>query len=328
MKIDVFAHVLPLPYKKAMSRLSLSSPHYIEATQSLTDLDVRFRIMDSYEGYVQVLTVAGFQKVIAEAANHSIELARIANDEMAELVSKYPDRFVGAVASLPLNDMDAALTEADRAIQKLGFTGVEIWATNLKPLDRPEYLSLYEAMCRHNLPIWIHPLRMATVPDYVAEDQSLYGINSVFGWLYETSAAMTRLVFARIFDRYPSLKLITHHCGGMVPFFGGRIKAHYDHQDVLQRQEHMRGFEKHPVDYFRMFYADTAVNGSSTALDCGYDFFGASRLLFATDMPFDSELGHASIRETIRAIDEMRIPDVDKNGIYETNARRIMRLPD
>ena len=327
MKIDIFTHVVPSGFKEALNKLSLSPPYYVECTRSLFDLDLRFRIMDKYDGYVQVITVAGFHKVIAEAGAKAVDLAKMVNDEMAELVSKYPDRFVAAVACLPLNHMDAALKEADRAINELRFRGVEIWAGNARPLDLPEYMPLYEEMCRYNLPIWIHPVRTAAVPDYSIENESKYGINSLFGWVYETTTAMTRLVFSRVLKSYPDIKFITHHCGAMVPYLAARIVAHYDNYEMVWRHTYNQGLTKHPIEYFRMFYADTALNGNPSALTCGYDFFGVEHLLFATDMPMDSQLGHVSIRETIRAIEEMDISVSDKKKIYEDNARKLLRLP-
>lgn len=327
MKIDIFAHIVPPRYGETVNKMSLIAPDYIERTASLNDLDLRFRIMDKYDEYVQVVTVPGFHRVITEGKEKAVDLAQRANDEMAELVLKYPDRFAGAVASLPLNDMDAALKEADRAINELRFRGVEIWATNEKPLDLPEFMPLYEKMCHYNLPIWIHPMRMPTVPDYTCENESKYGINSLFGWVYETTTAMTRLVFGRVLQDYPDIKFITHHCGAMVPYLAERIVSHYDNYEMIWKRTYKKGLKKSPIEYFRMFYNDTALNGSTAGLTCGYSFFGADHLLFATDMPFDSQLGHVSIRETIRSIEEMDIPASDKKKIYADNARKLMRLP-
>lgn len=327
MKIDVFAHLVPQKYSESVQRLSLVNPDYIEKTGSLTDLDLRFRIMDKYEEYVQILTIPGFHRIITEGKDKAVELAKRGNDELAELIVKYPDRFVGAVASLPLNNMDEALLETRRTIEELKFRGVEIWATPLKPLDSEEYFPLYEEMCRHNLPIWIHPMRATSVPDYNNEKESKYGINSVFGWVYETTTAMTRLVFGRVLQRFPDIKFITHHCGAMVPFLAGRIVSHYDNYEMIWRRDYMKGLTRHPIEYFRMFYNDTAVNGSTAALNCAYDFFGADHLLFATDMPFDSQLGDVSIRETIRSINEMNISDSERKKIFEGNVRILTRLP-
>jgi predicted TIM-barrel fold metal-dependent hydrolase len=152
--------------------------------------------MDEYEGLTQVLTLASPPIEKAVDTKEAIELSRMANDEMAELVQKYPDRFIGAVASLPMNDPDSALKEVDRAIQELNFKGIQIFTPiNGKPLDQPEFMPLYEKMSQYELPIWIHPNRDREVPDYASEDHSKYWIFSMFGWPYETTAAMTRLVF-------------------------------------------------------------------------------------------------------------------------------------
>ncbi|MFH1487326.1 MAG: amidohydrolase family protein [Pseudomonadota bacterium] len=327
MKIDIFAHILPPKYLEAVNRLVMINPDYVERTRTLSDLDARFRIMDKYDEYVQVLTVPGFYRVITEGGEKAVELAKMANDGMAELVLRYPDRFVAAAASLPLHNMDAALKEAERAINELNFRGVEIWATPDKPLDMPEFMPLYDELCRFNLPIWIHPMRTPSVPDYANEKESKYGINSVFGWVYETTTAMTRLVFGKVFEKYPHIKFITHHCGAMIPYLADRIVSHYDNYEMVWGRSDKKGLTKQPIDYFRMFYNDTALNGNTAALNCAHAFFGADRLLFATDMPFDSQLGEVSIRETIRSVEEMAVPERDKKKIFEHNARKLMRLP-
>ena len=152
---------------------------------------------------------------------------------MAELVLKYPDRFLAGVACLPMNDMDAALTETDRAITDLGLKGVLIYTPiNDKPLDAPEFIPLYEKMCQYNLPILIHPMRNPDYPDYRTENASKYRVYNTFGWPYETTVAMTRIVFSGILEKYPNLKFVTHHCGGMVPYLAERIKQFYDLGDA------------------------------------------------------------------------------------------------
>ena len=84
---------------------------------------------------------------------------------------------------------------------------------------------------------------------------------------------------------------------------------------------------RHPLDYFRMFYADTAVSGYTAALMCGYAFFGAEHILFGTDMPYDYQLGELNTREAISSVEEMKVPDSDKKKIFEDNARELLRLP-
>lgn len=329
MKIDVFPHIIPQRYKEALYQKAPSGffgSAWIDATPTLTNLDARFRIMDQYEGLVQVLTLGSppLEKVVGP--KDAVELSKIANDEMAELVVKYPDRFVAAVACLPMNDVDAALKELDRAIVELRFRGVQIHnPIGDKPMDSPEFLPIYEKMAHYNLPIWVHSLRDITVPDYAGEDSSKFLVFSIYGWPYETTVAMTRLVFSGIFDKYPNLKVITHHSGGMVPYYAGRIAGFYDHNEMQLNFKHQ--LTKRPLDYYRMFYNDTAIYRNTPALMCCYAFFGAEHMLFGTDMPYDSQFGLRQVREVISSVEEMDISDAEKKLIFEDNARRLLRLP-
>lgn len=329
MKIDIYCHIIPSKYIEAVERLTPLGPlvrDFIPQAPTLNDLERRFRIMDKYDDYVQVLTVSSFHLVAYR--DKAVELAKIANDEIAELVSRYPERFVAGVANLPMNDMDAALMEVDRAVNELKLRGVEIWATrDGRPIDSPEYMPFYEKMSQYNLPIWIHPQRGATVSDYSNEKESKYYINRIFGWPYETTVAMTRLVFSRVFDKYPNIKFITHHCGGMVPYFADRFVSHINCSEIQGGDKYWLGLTKHPIEYFRMFFNDTALNGGASSLMCAYDFFGVDHLLFATDMPFDRQLGDSSVGRTIQAIQQMAVSDPDKQKIFEHNARRLLRLP-
>lgn len=334
MKIDTFCHILPRKYLEAARKIipsgiphQISTIEVIERTPALTDLNIRFQIMDKYPDLVQVLTL-GTPAIEAFAGpNESAELATIANDEMAELVAKYPKRFVGAAGSLPMNNADAALKELHRIINVLKFRGIQIYTNiNGKPIDSPEYLPIYERMSRWDLPIWLHPHREVNTPDYPTENRSKYLMNSIFGWPHETSLAMGRLVFSGILEDYPNLKIITHHCGGMVPYFSERITGQYEYFTFGLKSKWKRPLLKPPIEYFRMFYNDTAVYGNTRALMCGYDFFGSEHLVFGTDMPHDNELGNRFIRETIRSIEEMHISDSDKKKIFEDNARKLLSL--
>src|SRR3712207_2608497 len=191
----------------------------------LHDLPAWFRAMDAAgEGYRQVVSLPN--PPIEEFASGATAqtLARIANDGMAELCTRHPDRFPAFVAAVSLGDVDAALEEIERAVTQLGARGVQVF-TNVagRPLDRPEYRPVFAAMAQHDLPVWLHPARTADVTDYASEAKSRFEMWWCFGWPYETSVAMARLVFSGLFDRHPDLKIITHHCGGMVPFYDGRV---------------------------------------------------------------------------------------------------------
>jgi len=330
MKIDIFTHILPVKYKEAFYQV-YDSPNLreaVEAMPGLFDPDIRFKILDKFD-CAQVLTLGGTPPVEAVLEpQKAAELARIGNDEMAELVNKYPDRFAAAVASLPMNDMDAALRELDRVVNDLNCKGIQIGSSiKGKPLDSPEFFPLYEKMVSYDLPIWIHPGRGIKTPDYPGENISKYQIWSIFGWPYETTAAMTRLIFGGVLEKFPPLKIITHHCGAMVPYFAGRIKNAYDLAEVRLSGSVKQGLSKEPIEYYRMFYNDTAVGGNRSALMCAYDFFGSEHILFGTDMPFGIEQGSGLVRQTIESIEQMDIPDSDKKKIFEENARQLLRLP-
>jgi aminocarboxymuconate-semialdehyde decarboxylase len=138
---------------------------------------------------------------------------------------------------------------------------------------------------------------------------------------------MTRIVMGGIFEKFPKLKIITHHCGAMVPFFAERIRNHYNFLEMRNKMNFHLGLKEHPVEYFRKFYNDTAILGNPSALMCAYDFFGADRLLFGTDVPFDPTLGDYGTGQTIKAIERMDISDHEKKKIFEDNARNLLRLP-
>lgn len=332
--IDAFSHITPPKYLEALGKVSPKfSAQNVNPTQPVSrplyDLDYRFRIMDRFDGLEQVLTL-GFPAIEEIADPEKTEyLAKLVNDEMAELVLDYPDRFVAAIAYLPMHNVDAALKEADRAMKDLKCKGVYINShINGKPLDSPEFMPLYEKMSKYNLPIYIHPHRNKDFPDYQTEKESKYDINSVFGWVYDTTVAMSRLIFSGVLENYPNLKIVTHHCGGMVPYLEQRIIQHYSKNEMVYKVDYMNGLSKAPIEYYKMFYTDTAIHGNTLALMGAHSFYGADRLLFAADMPLgDRQFGSRSYRLTMNAIEAMDIAENDKRKIFNDNARRLLRLP-
>ena len=336
MKIDAYCHILPPRYADALFHKVPGGSyihHRLRGVRGLVDLDLRFRIMDTYKGdYAQILSLPLPPVEIFADSVDTAELARIANDELAELVAKYPSRFLGAIACLPANDVEASLHEADRAITQLGLRGVQLFSNvRGKPLDAPEFAPIFARMAEHDLPIWIHPHRDDKVSDYASEQKSKFEIWHVFGWPYETTAAMTRIVFSGLFDRHPNLKIITHHLGAMVPFFEARIRGAYDQFGARTSDEDYgalaKQLKKHPYEYFKMFYADTALYGGPAALECGLAFFGADHVIYASDLPFDPEGGAKYVRLSLEAMEAMHASAADKQKIYEGNIRRLSRLP-
>jgi len=334
MKIDIFAHIFPKSYFDKMVQTAPNGADIHKRVRSIpciVDLGERFRIMDLFDDYIQVICLGSPPIEVFGLPPISTNLAKLANDGMAELVQKYPERFPGFIASLPMNDPDGLLRETERAVKELGAAGVQVFTNVLgRPLTKPETVPLFDLMAKLDLPVWLHPARGADFPDYKAESKSRYEIWWTFGWPYETSVAMADLVFSGLFDQYPNIKIITHHLGGMIPYFEGRVGPGWDQLGTRTSDEDytliLKKLKKRPLDYFRLFYADTALMGAREATLCGLKFFGAERVLFGSDMPFDPEKGTAYIRWTIEIIDSLEIKPEERQAIYEGNARRLLKL--
>lgn len=334
MKIDIFNHIFPKIFYDKMLSVAPNAKDINKRVRNIpciVDLDERFRIMDRFKDYVQIICLPNPPIESLASPPLSTELAKLANDGMAELVRTYPDRFPGFIASLPMNDPEGLLVETKRAIKDLGAVGVQIFTNVLgRPLTRPETMPLFDLMAELDRPIWMHPARGADFPDYKGEPKSHYEIWWTFGWPYETSVAMAHLVFSGLFDRHPDIKIITHHLGGMIPYFEGRVGPGWDQLGTRTSDEDytliLKKLKRPHLDYFKLFYADTAMFGAREATICGIKFFGPERVLFGSDSPFDPEKGSAYIRWTIELIDSLEISSADRQAIYEGNARRLMKL--
>ena len=333
-KLDVFNHFFPEAYYRRMLEIAPSHKDMgkrIRNIPLLHDLDGRFRVMDGFgDGYQQILSLPSPPIEAMADPREAVELARIANDGLADLVHWHRDRFPAFVASLPMNAPDAAIDEARRAIDELGACGVQVFSNvNGAPLTSPELLPLFDLMAERDRPIWIHPARGADVADYKTEQSSQFEIWWTLGWPYETSVAMARIVFAGLFDRHPNLKIITHHMGGMIPYFAGRVGHGWDQLGTrssdVDYEALLATLKRRPIDYFKLFYADTALFGAAAGTVCGLSFFGVDRVLFASDTPFEPQPG-IYIRETIDVIDRLAISHADRARIYAGNTRALLKL--
>ncbi len=331
VRLDIAAHILPEGYFARLQEVpTFYMSRRIKGIRCLWDLDTRFRIMDGFADYEQVLTLVSPPIDRLGPPEVTPDLARLANDGLAGLVDKYPDRFAGAFGSLPLNNPDASLVELERLDRCAGFVGVQIFSNVAgRPLDDPGTLSVIEEAARRRLLIFLHPVRgAADLPDYVNEEVSRYDLWQIFGWPYETTIAMARLVLTGFFDRHPDAVIITHHMGGMAPHFAGRISGGYDQFGTRSPEDSVETLPvalAHPPQwYFTRFYADTALFGAPHAVRCGLEYFPIERVLFGTDTPFDVEGGSRYIRETIAALDACALPPAERRMIDEGNLRRLL----
>ena len=321
-KIDLFCHILPPKYNEAFVKKARRGFNF-EANASrpqLANLDLRLKTLDKFEGLKQVLTLGAPGVESAFPPGDVVDMARMANDGMAEIVNKYPDRFVAAVASLPMSDVDAALREAERAFKDLKCKGIQVFSSiNGKSLDSPEFLPIYEMMTKYDLPILIHPGREREVPDYPGEKAAKYMLFVMFAWPFETTLALGRLVYSGVMEKYPNLKIVAHHCGAMLPFFSARIQT----VEAAGEGEIMK-LTKPPEQYFKRIYGDTVLGANTSAMMCGYNFFGAEHMLFSTDYPYTgADLG---VEAVIKAVERMNVADEEKAKIFSKNVRQLLKL--
>ncbi|NDC53174.1 MAG: amidohydrolase, partial [Planctomycetia bacterium] len=300
----------------------------------LHDLDARLAMMREFgDEYRQILSLSLPAIEAVAGPDLGPDMARLANDSMAEIVGRHPERFPAFVASVAMNDVPAAIAEIRRTIEHLNAVGIQIYTSvNGRPLDDPAFEPIFAAMAAYDLPIWLHPARGPAPGDYATEPTSRFEIWWTFGWPYETSAAMARMVFSKFFLRWPGLKVICHHMGGMIPFFAGRVGHGWD-QLGTRTADHdfapLLAELGRPVDHFRRFIGDTALSGSRAGIECGLSFFGIDQVVFGTDFPFDPQGGPLFVRESIAAIDALGISEGDRRKIYEDTIRRLVggRLP-
>jgi predicted TIM-barrel fold metal-dependent hydrolase len=324
--IDAWTHILPKQYFAKLQTVGSASGRLKRwlTLRSLYDLDERFRIMDRFAGYRQFLTPSLPPVEDLAEGQAATDLARLMNDELAELVAAYPDRFAGWCGALSLLDPQAAVKEIDR-LAMTDCAGVQL-ITNIRgvALDQPQFQPVFDAIASHGMSIWLHPARGPQIADYPTEDRSKFEIWWAFGWPYESSVAMARLVFSGLFDRHPHLRILTHHLGAMIPFFAGRIAQGWGKQMGTRTPDSdadllPKSLERTPSEYFKLFYGDTSLSGSASATQCGLDFFGADHVLFASDFPYDAEGGAILVRETLRSLDELSLPAGVRQRINSDN---------
>jgi len=328
-KIDIYTHIYPDRFFQEMTKIAPKLGNIAQRLRSITklfDLDARFKEMDEYGDYRQIISLPNPPIEDFAKPDVGLQLARIANDAMAELCRKHADRFPAFAAALCMTDVDGSIAEARRAIKELGARGVLIYTDVAgEPLDLPKFAPLFAAVAELDAAIWLHPARTAAMTDYKSEPKSRYEIWWCLGWPYDTSVAMIRLAFCGLFDRHPKLKIITHHLGGMIPFYDGRVgpglrvlgarTSDEDYSKVLP------SLKRPHLDYMRDYYADTAMfGGGAHALRCGLEFFGAEHVVFATDAPL------GPIGPTLKAIEQLQLAPDAQQKLFCGNAEKLLNM--
>jgi predicted TIM-barrel fold metal-dependent hydrolase len=265
----------------------------------------KLRDMDAAGVDMALLSVnmPGPERLAPELA---VEGARIGNDYLANLGARHPGRFLG-LASLPMQDVPAAIAELDRAIDDLELRGALLFShINGKPVDAPEFEPFYAHAAARAVPLVLHP----TVPTWGSVIQD-YAMIPMLGLMVDTSIAMLRLILSGVMERHPTLQIVHPHVGGVLPYLMGRIE---EQTEVKRRgREHIKAS---PRAYYRRVYLDI-VSPSPLAMRYGYDFAGADRLLFGSDHPW------VKLETLLECVNQLEIPDPDRAKILGLNAAKL-----
>ena len=317
MVIDVFCHHI----SKSVGNILEKGKYYGESKEfpyppQNGDPEVRLALMDKYGINIQALSQTT-PVLLGLSPQDAAKVCRLSNDDNYALCKAHPDRFVN-ICIISLLDMDSAMRELNRSINELDCRGVTISSSqNGKGLDSPEYFPFYERVVEHDLPILIHGTHWECSP--LMDMDNAWRFLHVFGWDYDSTQAVWRLIFGGVIDRFPSLKIVTHHLGNYIPFFVRRIEQNFNNflRDKLPR---------HISEYWGNIYGDTAVDGTAGAFPCGYAFFGSDRMMYGSDYPFGAEAGEDFIRENLAGVKAMPIPEDEKRKILTENAKKMLKI--
>ncbi len=242
----------------------------------MESLEERLADMDRMGVDIQAVAIAPYQMFYWAGPETGAKVARIINEDLAEAVSRFPNRLVG-LGTVPLQDTAAAVAELEHCVDELGFPGLEI-STNVEgeELSSPRLDQFWAAVAEKEAAIFIHPIGF-THRERLAEH---YFFN-VIGHPIENSLAIANLIFGGVMERYPSLKIVVAHGGGYLPAYAGRMDhAYHAREDVRQ------GLPRPPSEYLHQFYLDTMVF-EPDQLSFLITKYGADHILLGTDYPYD-----------------------------------------
>lgn len=317
MIIDIYAHHI----SERVGRILQPYGYYGPNTQfpfppSNSDVEVRLGLMEKHGVDMQAISQTT-PVLLGLDAEKAAEICRMSNDDNYALCKAYPDKFVN-VCIISLLDVNSAIEELKRCVNELDCRAVTLSSSqNGKGLDDPDFFPFYEKIAEYDLPILIHGTHWECSP--LMDMENSWRFLHVFGWDYDSTMAVWRLIFGGVLDRWPSLKIITHHLGNYIPFFHRRIEVNFN--GFLKEQ-----LPRHISEYWSNIYGDTAIDGNVGSMQCGYAFFGSDRILYGSDYPFGPEEGEDFIRENLFCVKSMPVPESEKKKILGENAGKILKL--
>ena len=305
-KVDPLSYVVSPKSKSIQTQLTISLKDQLE------NPDRRIADMEKMRLDLTVLSIAPthfFYNLDGEVA---IGYTQRQNNRLAEIVRAYPGKFVG-MATVPLQNVEAAAVEMERAVLDLNMKGVEV-GSNIRGryLGDPMFWPFYEKVASLDVPIFIHPFDVAG-----SERMIDFNLRNLIGNLLDTTIAAAHIIFSGVLDRFPDLKIILAHAGGHLPYTCGRLRHGFN-----VRPECKEFIQKSPLDYVKKFYFDTIAHDSES-LRFLISRVGADHVLIGTDYPYD--MGDMDPVRTVEELTELPADQVSK--IMGENAVSLFKIP-
>jgi predicted TIM-barrel fold metal-dependent hydrolase len=339
-RIDSYCHLTTMGYISLLENLAGMYPNSFRAAAepnpSMFDIDARLKMMDDCGISLSILVPLPNIETAPPVYNDpmkALQAAQFINNAIAEIVARHPRRFLG-VALLPTTNAEIMLVELERAVKVLhAVGGYFIVSPTAKPPDHPDFMQLYGKAVELIVPLWLHPSRPMSYPDYTSDVPPLskYWLYLILGWVLDSSIAMSRIVLTGVFDTYPSLKIIIHHRGALVPLFANRLQGSFNFFDEMGLGINTT-ISKPYIEHFKKFYCDTTCDtGEGQGPDIevikvklAYDFFGADRVLFGTDAPYSTNYGRDGTLASRYSVEELDVTNKDLKNIFSTNILKII----
>jgi aminocarboxymuconate-semialdehyde decarboxylase len=322
LKIDIHTHIIPehLPnfkekygyggfinldhHKPCCARMMMDDRFFREIQDNCWDPDKRIQECNHHHIDVQVLSTIPVMFSYWAKPMDVLDLSMFLNDHLADIVNRYPKRFVG-LGTVPLQHPELAIKELERCM-KIGLKGVQIGShVNEWNLNAPELFPFFQAAQEMNAAIFVHPWDMMA-----KEKMTEYWLPWLVGMPAESSLAICSMIFGGVFERLPNLKVAFAHGGGSFPATIGRIEHGFNVRPDLVAVHN----EVNPREYLNRIYLDTLVH-DPLKLDYLLNLMGPNQLALGTDYPFP--LGEL---EPGKLIDSMPYEDTIKERLLNGTA--------
>ncbi len=294
LKIDVHTHILPekIPdwkarfgyggfvmlehHKPCCARMLKDDGHFFrEVEDNVWSAEKRIEECDGFGVGVQVLSTVPVMFSYWAQARDGLEISKFLNDGIAEIIGKFPKRFVG-LGTVPMQDTKLAIQELERC-RKIGLVGVQIGTNvNQSNLGEPQFFDFFKACEETEMAVFVHPWEMMG-----EREMQKYWLPWLVGMPAETCRAICSLIFSGALEKCKNLRVCFAHGGGSFPATIGRIEHGFEARPDLVAIDNLRN----PREYLGKFWLDSLVH-DAPMLDYLIKLFGAEKVALGTDYPF------------------------------------------